>query len=188
MPFREPYTKALELLGRAFNSMIEHGFEPPVLVGGGAVEFYTSGAIASGDFDIVAANDTALESALLREGFRKEDRAGRLQRGYYHPELAIGIEVVGAQLFDGYGDRSRILLVRLNDQSQVAIVSIEDLIADRMGQFCSSPQRVGEMLEQALRLLELAGSIDEAYLDERIRYETSGELDLAYLKTRSSRP
>jgi hypothetical protein len=162
--------------------------DSPILVGGGAVEFYTSGAIFSGDFDIVTTNSEAFERALLAEGFCKEDRPGRLQRGYYHPELTIGIEIVGSRLLDGNADRSRISLVSVSNQSKVAIISIEDMIADRMGQFSSTPQGVKEMLNQAVVLLNLAPHLDEQYLDERIRKETSDLFDLTFLKAQKPTP
>jgi len=53
MAFRKAFVDALNLLAVAFDRVVEEGYERPVLVGGGAVEFYTSGAIVSGDFDVV---------------------------------------------------------------------------------------------------------------------------------------
>jgi hypothetical protein len=188
MEFREQYSKALELLGRAVEAMLEQGLDPPILVGGGAVEFYTSGAIFSGDFDIVTASQEAFERALFAEGFRKEDRPDRLLRGYYHPELVIGIEIVGSRLLDGNADRSRIALVTIGPDSRVAIIAVEDIIADRMGQFSSTPVGVPEMLDQAAVLFSLAPEIDENYLDARIKQETSGQFDLAFLRTHRSKP
>jgi hypothetical protein len=38
------------------------------------------------------------------------------------------------------------------------------------------------MLGQAVKLLQLAESLDDAYLDRRIRQETLDEFGLAYLK------
>lgn len=188
MEFREQYSKALELLGRAVEAMLRQGLEPPILVGGGAVEFYTSGAIFSGDFDVVTASEEAFERAIVAEGFRREDRSNRLLRGYYHPELVIGIEIVGSRLLDGNADRSRISMVTIGPDSKVAIISVEDIIADRMGQFSSSRQGVREMLDQAAALFNLASEMDENYLDARIRQETSGQFDLAFLKANGSKP
>jgi hypothetical protein len=182
MAFRPEYERALILLGQAFEALRRQGFSVPVLVGGGAVEFYSAGALMSGDFDVVADNDESFDAALQSVGFQRENRPGWLQRGYFHPELAIGVEVVGRALFDGRGDRNRICVVDLGADSSVQVVSPEDLIADRMGQFSSSPQGVREMLEQAVLLLLLANEIDEAYLDKRIGEETSGTYSLKFLK------
>lgn len=182
MAFRPEYADALALLGQAFQALRRQGLSVPVLVGGGAVEYYSAGAIMSGDFDVVAANEDAFEGALQALGFLRENRAGRLQRGYYHPDLAIGVEIVGRSLFEGKADQARIKVVEFSDDSSVLVVAPEDLIADRMAQFASSPQGVKDMLEQAMALLLLAKEVDEAYLDKRIGEETSGEYDLAFLK------
>lgn len=102
--------------------------------------------------------------------------------------MTIGIEIVGSRLLDGNADRSRISLVSVSNQSKVAIISIEDMIADRMGQFSSTPQGVKEMLNQAVVLLNLAPHLDEQYLDERIRKETSDLFDLTFLKAQKPTP
>jgi hypothetical protein len=141
--FRKEFIQALELLARAFERVVQDGYSRPILVGGAAVEFYTGGAVVSGDFDIVTPAEDALQRALLAEGFRKEDRPGWLLRGYYHPELAMGVEVVGRALFD-----------------------------------------VNEMLEQAVRLFQLAPPMDEDYLNRRIGAETAGAYDLAFLRAK----
>jgi hypothetical protein len=53
--YRPEFVAALALLAEAFEEVVVAGFERPVLVGGAAVEFYTGGAVASGDFDVVTA-------------------------------------------------------------------------------------------------------------------------------------
>jgi hypothetical protein len=64
----------------------------------------------------------------------------------------------------------------------VAIAPVEDMIADRMGQYASTTSRVPEMLDQAVKLFLLADALDEAYLEKRIREETLGELGLEFLR------
>ena len=64
----------------------------------------------------------------------------------------------------------------------MAIAPIEDLIADRLGQYVSTPSRVPEMLDQAVKLFKFADSLDETYLDKRIREDTCGELGLEELR------
>jgi hypothetical protein len=182
--FRKEFIQALELLARAFERVVRDGYSRPILVGGAAVEFYTGGAVVSGDFDIVTPAEDALQRALLAEGFRKEDRPGWLLRGYYHPELAMGVEVVGRALFDGHADEAKVLLVQVTPGAAVAMAPIEDLIADRMAQFASTATGVNEMLEQAVRLFQLAPPLDEAYLNRRIGTETAGTYDLAFLRAK----
>jgi len=182
--FRKEFVQALELLARAFERVVTGGHPRPILVGGAAVEFYTGGAVVSGDFDIVTPAEAALESALLAEGFKKEDRPGWLLRGFYHPELAMGVEIVGRALFDGHADEARVLVVQVSPGAAVAVLPIEDLIADRMAQFSSTSTGVNEMLEQAIRLFQLAPRMDEDYLNRRIQTETSGAYDLGFLRSK----
>jgi len=181
---RQEFIEAFELLGAAFDRVVEQGFKRPVLVGGGAVEYYTGGAVVSGDFDVVSAADETLTRELVALGFRKEDRKGHLLRGLYHPGLEIGVEVVSGELFDGKSDESRVLEVALGKGGHVAVPPVEDLIADRMGQFCSIPEGDQDMLAQAILLFQLAGAVDETYLNSRILMETDNGYDLAYLKAR----
>jgi hypothetical protein len=53
--YRPEIVEALNLLAAAFNDVVAAGYARPVLVGGAAVEFYTGGAVVSGDFDVVTA-------------------------------------------------------------------------------------------------------------------------------------
>lgn len=76
---------------------------------------------------------SALSAALLPVGFRREDRQGRLLRGFHHPDLIIGVEMVSGAYFDGSADRRRIRIVELAS-GEVWAAPTEDLIADRVGQ------------------------------------------------------
>jgi hypothetical protein len=183
--FRPEFIQALSLLARACEDVAAKGYQRPILVGGAAVEFHTGSAVVSGDFDFVTGDQRAFEDALIAYGFRKEDRAGRLLRGLYHPDLLLGVEVVSGAPFDGYSDLRRVQLVEIVDTKSIAIAPVEDLIADRMGQYVSTETRVPEMLDQAMKMFRLADRLDETYLDKRIREETAGELGLEYLKERA---
>ena len=66
--YRPDFEKALRMLARVSTALSAQGYEAPVLVGGGAVELYSTGAIATGDFDIVTARQSAFE-AVLRTRF-----------------------------------------------------------------------------------------------------------------------
>ncbi len=185
MAYRKEFVEALRLLAPAFERLVAEGQPRPVLVGGAAVEFYTGSAVVSGDFDVVTEAQDAFEAILLDLGFVREKRHGRLLRGLYHPDLEMGVEVVSGRLFDGACDETRIRLVDIRDGQRIAMAPVEDLIADRMGQYCATKARVPEMLDQAIKLYQLAEDVDEAYLDRRIQEETQGEYDIEYLKAAS---
>ena len=160
----------LEALGRAFRTYHDLSGNDAILVGGGAVSILTNGAYLSGDLDIIAANDDALDAALCQHGFEREKRAGRLLGGWYFPECPrFGVESVSGAYFDGYADRSRVQIVRFGD-SKVAIPPLEDMIADRLGQYGANPNDP-RSLNQAKLLYRLGPNIDLDYLKKRVNDE-----------------
>jgi hypothetical protein len=182
--YRPAFVAGLKLLAEAFRDVVAAGYSRPVLVGGAAVEFYTGGAITSGDFDVVTAAQEELERSLLARGFVRPTAAGMLRRGLHHPELGIGVEVVSGALFDGAADASRVTAISL-ETGDIFVPAIEDMIADRAGQFSASGLRDKAMLSQAVALYQIAkaglGTVDDDYLDRRVREETAGDLDLQWL-------
>lgn len=124
---------------------------------------------------------SAFEEELERHGFVRPSGPGKLTRGWIHPELELGFEVVTDALLDGNADRGRVCLIDLGANGEAAIVSVEDMIADRMGQFASGT--APEMLEQARRLFALHPEADLDYMERRIREESSGDHGVTDLKT-----
>jgi hypothetical protein len=167
------YWAALTLLARASDRYLKATGRRVVIVGGAAVSFYTQGQVLSGDFDMVT--DISFEGFLLAEGFEKESGPNRLLGGYYHPDIpTVGFEFVSGPLFDGRSDRDKILVISVSGDAEVVFPAVEDLIADRLGQYASSRNRARDMLEQAKLLISLAISYDRDYLVRRI-IEESGD-------------
>ncbi len=162
--YRKVYIEALRLLARAFDIAEQRGAPRPVIVGGSAVEFYTGGAITSGDFDLVAAREEIVGEALVEVGFRREDRQGVRLGGFYHPDSLIGVEFVTGPLFEGRTDPGRLRLVVVDEASDAKVIfpPPEDLIADRLGQHASDPRGRDDMLEQARLVASLAENLDVA--------------------------
>ena len=170
---RPEFEAALRYFARASSALTSQGFDAPILVGGAAVELFTRSAVATGDFDISTARQDAFEEALRGLGFVKPTGAGQATRGWVHPDLKLGFEVVSSTLLGGLADRDRVALIDLGPDGIAAITSVEDIIADRMGQYASGS--APEMLGQACRLLGLYDDVDRDYLDRRVREETSGD-------------
>lgn len=171
--YRPEFEAALRLFATASEALVARGFTRPILVGGAAVELYTLGAVTTGDFDVVTPMQSEFEDALRRLGFTKPGGPGHTPLGWIHPELQLGFEVVSSSLLDGAADRDRALLVNTGTDGQASIISLEDIIADRVGQFASGS--APDMLDQARRLLALYPDADLDYMERRVRHETKGD-------------
>lgn len=174
MPLELDYIAALLELARAFTCYKDATEDYPVLVGGAAAAIYTAGQFPSGDFDIVASNDEALNAAMLANGFRREDRQGYIRRGFYHPDHPrYGFEQVSGRLFDGQSDLNRLRLVTVDRLGLVGVVlpSVEDVIADRLGQHAVVCHIDDSRLRQAKALFCLFPELDVTYLRKRIETE-----------------
>jgi hypothetical protein len=102
---------------------------------------------------------------------------GKSTRGWIHPDLQFGFEIVADVPMDGDVDREYVVLIDdILPGKSIAIISVEDLIADRVGQYASGTAR--DRLDQARILLSLHPDADLAYLDRRIREESSGDFGL----------
>lgn len=172
--YRPEFEAALRLLARISEAMAARGLPRPVLVGGAAVEYYSGSAIATGDFDLCSLAQDELHEEMRRHGFVKPSGPGKSTRGWVHPDFRLGFEIVGDMPMDGSVDRDHILLVEdVAPGLSFAIISVEDLIADRMGQYASGTAR--DRIDQARLLLRLHPEADPEYLDRRIREESSGD-------------
>jgi hypothetical protein len=180
--FPQKFLAALGLIAEAAEAFARAGQGRPVLVGGAAVELWTTGRYLSGDFDLVAADPAPIESALIERGFRREDRRGHIVRGLYHPALGMGVEIVSGQLLDGRADRTRLVLVNLGDDKRVLVIPPEDVIADRLGQQEAASRSDRRQLALARLVYAIADEIDEPYLLRRVREETGSAISAEQLK------
>ncbi len=169
--WRPQFEAALHKLAQISSEMDRQDLRPPVLVGGAAVELYTQGAVNTGDFDLVCGRQLALEAIMQRHGFVRPHGPGVLTRGWIHPDLKLGFEVVGSRLLDGHADASLLQVIEVDTHGAVAVIAVEDLIADRMGQYASGAAH--EMLGQARMLFILSEGLDLHYMERRIREETA---------------
>lgn len=177
--YRPQFEAALRLFARVSEAMKARGFDAPVLVGGAAVEIYSLSAISTGDFDISTGRQIEFEEELQKIGFVRPSGPGVATRGWIHPDLQLGFEVVSASLLDGMADRERVRMLDLVGDGTASIISLEDMIADRMGQYASGTAR--EMLQQAKTMFSLYPDADLDYMEQRIRHETAGEYGIETL-------
>ncbi len=178
--YRPEFEQALRAFARISEVMKARGADAPVLVGGAAVELYSSGALATGDFDIVTPRQQEFEKVLQEHGFVRPTGTGQLTRGWIHPDLRLGFEIVSSTLLDGQADRERVLLIDFGADGFISVIAIEDMIADRMGQYASGSAH--DMLGQAQALFDLHPDADLNYLERRIREETFGDHGISSLE------
>ncbi|ROT93360.1 hypothetical protein EB810_14795 [Altererythrobacter sp. FM1] len=165
------YIAALRPLAEAFSAYETETGHTPVLVGGAAAAIHTNGNFMSADFDIVAGNDDAFARAMRAAGFLDDEKAIHGKGGWYHPaHPQFGVEQVSGHFFDGRAARSRCLRLTVKRNAAVVLPSVEDMIADRLGQHeiaAGDPS----MLQQALALFRLSDGLDLDYLHRRITEE-----------------
>lgn len=172
--YRPEFEAALRLLARISEALAARGLPRPILVGGGAAEYFSGSALMTGDIDLCSPIQPELEAEMRGQGFVKPSGPGKSTRGWIHPDLGLGFEIVADVPMDGNIDRARLLLIEdIAPGAAFAIISVEDLIADRMGQYASGTAR--DRLDQARVLLQLHPDADRVYLERRIREETFGD-------------
>lgn len=179
--YRPEFEAALRLFARVSEAMHRRGYSRPILVGGAAAEFYSQSTISTGDFDLCSPRQDALEEEMQKVGFVRPSGAGRMLKGWVHPELLLGFEIVADDPLDGGYDRDTLALIEnFTDEGDFVLISVEDLIADRMGQYASGTAR--DRLQQARILFRLHPALDKAYLDRRIREETLNDYGIEALE------
>jgi len=140
----------------------ERGKQPPVIVGGSAVEIYTLGRYVSGDIDLIGSRDL-IKDILLSSGYFREE--GRF---FVSEELGLFVEVPDRHLA---GDLNRVRRVELPELGgEVYVIGIEDLIVDRL-LACVFWKSKGDCEMAQFLLKKYAGEIDLEYLTERAEKE-----------------
>lgn len=157
----------------------------PVVVGGSAVEFYTSGSYATVDIDMVVDGIEEIDRVLGALGFRR--LAGT---SYVHPRLDIVIDLPPEPLA---GDAQRVVEVAV-EGCRAYVIGLEDVVADRLRaavhwQDIASREWAVQMLAAQWE------SVDWAYLDalaqaepEAFGEELAGCRQLAEAVVRGSFP
>jgi hypothetical protein len=95
--------------------------EPPILVGGAAVELYTGGAYTTGDLDFVGRVTPEVSRELEKNGFRREGRH------WIHDESKLFVEFPGSVI----EPNAKVARIEVGG-TQVLTLSPEDMIVDRL--------------------------------------------------------
>ena len=129
----------------------------PIIVGGLSVEIYTQQDYTTRDIDFVLNGYDVASTLLELLGFKKEGK------DFYRFDIKVAVEIPGSHL---EGDYNRVKTIKTEDDRKVYVISIEDIIMDRLR--AAVHWKSGEDRKWGFRLL-------------LFNYK---ELDLEYMKTK----
>lgn len=162
----DPLKRALYVIG-VWSARLAEKEIKPVVVGGKAVEFYTFGAYATRDVDVVCPGRVEAIKELENLGFTRTES----KRHWYHKALQLIIEIPDEALA---GSWERLAEIEVMGQ-RTLLIGIEDLVLDRLRAHVY--WRSESDGEWARRLLSIHGaSIDWAYLEEQADRENLGDV------------
>lgn len=120
-----PVKRRAFFIGLLTEEIRNRGGKPPIVVGGEALEIYTQGSYTTGDIDIKAPRGI-LEEILREWDFTKKGRI------WFNKALDIYIDWLGEGPDEGREAEDRVNTIVINDRLEIKIISIEDLIIDRL--------------------------------------------------------
>ncbi len=159
----DPVKKRAMFIAILSKRVVDQGAEMPIVVGGEALEIYTQGNYTTGDIDVKSSYNE-MEIALFEMGFRKRGRA------FYSEKLDIYIDWLGATLEEGAEAERRTAIIEIDQDRFIRLISIEDLIIDRLN---------------AAKWWKDSDSRMWAGVLAKIKEATGGSLDMEYLRRRA---
>lgn len=100
----------------------------PVLVGGGALEFYTQGNYMTLDIDLVVEGREQAKKVLEEMGFHRISG----KKNWYNEDLELSVEIPDYKLA---GSMERVTAVDIEDNLTAYVIGIEDLLIDRLNAY-----------------------------------------------------
>jgi len=119
--------KAMYFTALLTRELEKHGITP-VIVGGGALEFYTQGSYMTLDIDLVVSGRDVAKRVLEDMGFLRASG----EKSWYNDELELSVEMPDDTLA---GSMERIVAVEVGEGLTAYVIGVEDLIIDRLGSF-----------------------------------------------------
>ena len=153
----DTHRRRLLALGLLTQRLAADGIEP-VLVGGGALEFYTAGGYATKDTDLALPSTPAVDAAFAALGFTKEGRY------WVHADLDLLFEAPAPAGLPGEdAPRTEVEVDGLR-----VVLGVEDLLIDRLRAGVHWKSEEDGRWTRRLALL-YADSIDWRYVGERTK-------------------
>ncbi|WP_080845548.1 nucleotidyltransferase [Cytobacillus gottheilii] len=123
---QEKYVAMVQTAG-VITSLLETKGVKPIVVGGLSVDIYTQNDYATRDIDFVADGFQVITEILLDVGFEKDGRH------FYHREIEVAVEFPDNFLA---GDPDKVVRLQISPDTYINIISIEDIIMDRLRSHC----------------------------------------------------
>lgn len=153
-----PARRRMLALGIVSDRLREIGLEP-VLVGGGALEFYTAGGYTTGDVDLALPHGRDVDESFADLGFQKDGRF------WIREDLDLYFEAPAPYSLPGEtAPRTRVEIEGL----QIVVLGVDDLLMDRLRAWVH--WKSGEDERWAKHLAALyAERLDWAYLKSKVQ-------------------
>jgi hypothetical protein len=152
-----PLKRQLLMVALITRLLEEKGKNPPIVIGGCALSYYSREVYFTADIDLAYADREALDNVLRSIGFKKEGRY------WVNEELKMAVEAPASALA---GEDSPVEVVEVGEGLRCWIIGIEDLIIDRLNAFKHWKSEIdGEMVE--LIINRYRNDLDWSYLEKR---------------------
>jgi hypothetical protein len=158
----DPVKKRAYFIALLSEEITERGGQMPIVVGGEALELYTQGSYTTGDIDLKA--PYTITEAVLREwGFTKRGRV------WLNESYDLYIDLLGEKLEEGAEAEKRTEVIEIADGKTIRVLSIEDLIIDRLNAFKWWDDKDSKMWVKVLIEIcrNMGRGLDTDYLKER---------------------
>lgn len=167
----DPVKRRTLFVGILTDEIKKRGGKEPIVVGGLALEIYTQGSYTTGDIDIKAPKEI-LETILREWQFIKKGRV------WFNEDMDIYIDWLGAALDEGKEAEERVNSVIVGDSFEIKVISIEDLIIDRLNSCKWWKDEDSLMWAKVLLKVKIAMGepIDKEYLRKRASDDKVKEL------------
>jgi predicted nucleotidyltransferase len=172
----DPARRRLVALALLADRLREAGLEP-VLVGGAAVEFYTSGGYTTKNVDLALPHGPETDAAFADLGFVKEGRYG------YRDDLDLLFEAPAPAGLPGEtAPRTRVEIEGMS----IVVLGIEDLVIDRIRAWIHGTSQEDGRWARRLVLL-YADRLDWSYLREKTQSVPAEARAVAKLESEARR-
>ena len=163
LSIEDPVKRKALFIALFSREVVRRGGKQPIIVGGQAVEIYTQGSYTTGNIDVKSPLE--LTEVVLKEwGFVKSGRP------WINKELDIYVDWLGSSLEEGDEAEKRTAIIKITDELNIRVISVEEIVIDRLGAFKWWGDTDSLMWAKVLiRVKKSIDSLDEAYIRDRAK-------------------